>query len=104
MRLAGVLLSAITLLGLFGTGQAGAEPNVDGKAVVCGTFDRYGLNLKSARWVFDYLTDRVGETPMGAQDIIQISINVYCPQYSNAYDDLNNQFDQQQHPGNPLFN
>jgi hypothetical protein len=103
-RLVSVLLSSTALVVAFGMVQANAQPTVDGKAIVCGTFDQYGVNAKSVKWIGDYLTDRVNQTPSGAVMMIQISINMYCPNYQQAFDDLNSQLEKNQHPGNPLFN
>jgi hypothetical protein len=98
------LLSATTLLVAFGMGQANAQPNIDGKAIVCGTFDQYGVNQKSVKWIGDYLIDSKDQTPSDAVTLIQLSIINFCPNYNQAFDDLNNQLAKDQHPGNPLFN
>ena len=65
-RLASALLSSAVLVGAFGTVPANAQPTVDGKAIVCGTFDQYGVNAKSVKWIGDYLIDRANQTPSGA--------------------------------------
>jgi hypothetical protein len=103
-RLVGLLLSATVLFGVLGMGQANAQPKIDGKAIVCGTFDKYGVNLKSVKWIGDYLTDSMDQTPSGAATLIQLSIVNFCPNYSQDFDDLNSQVERDQHPGNPLFN
>lgn len=48
--------------------------------------------------------DRVNQTPSGAVMMIQISVNMYCPNYQQAFDDLNSQLEKKKHSGNPLFN
>ncbi|GAA2437989.1 hypothetical protein A7G45_00345 [Mycolicibacterium llatzerense] len=83
---------------------ANAAPSIDGKAVVCDTFDKYGVNVKSVKWIGDYLIDSKGATPSSAITLMEVAMTAYCPNYSKAFDDLNSQLAKSQHPDNPLFN
>ena len=99
----GVILCSIAFFVSTSTQQALAKPTIDGKAVVCDTFDKYGVNVQSVRWIGDYIIDNLQETPRGAVTIMQTSISLYCPNYNQAFNDLNNQLAKDQHPGNPLY-
>lgn len=99
----GVILCIVILFASLSSQQASARPTIDGKAVVCDTFDKYGVNVQSVKWIGDYIIDSLQETPRGAVTIIQTSISLYCPNYNQAFSDLNNQLAKDQHPGNPLF-
>lgn len=97
-----ICLAAVSL-GV-GAGTASAQPQIDGKAIVCDTFDQYGVNVKSVKWIGDYLIDSKNQTPSGAATLIQLSVINFCPEFTEDFDALNEQAAKDQHPGNPLFN
>jgi hypothetical protein len=101
-KVIGVFLCAATPFS-FNAAEANAQPNIDGKAVVCDTFDKYGVNMKSVKWIGDYLMDSKGQTAHGAVTIIQIEISLDCPWHSQAFDQLNDQLEKEAHPGNPFY-
>lgn len=103
-RLIGALLGSATLAGAFFIAPANADPTVDGKVIVCGTFDQYGVNEKSVKWIGDYLINRANQTPRSAVTMIQVSIAMYCPNYQQPYNDLARQLERNRYPDNPLFN
>lgn len=100
----GVALFAALSVAAVGAGHASAQPAIDGKAVVCDTFDQYGVNRQSLKWIGDFLKDRHGETPKSAAAITQLAVNHFCPQHQGALSDLGRQLERDQHPDNPLFN
>lgn len=99
-----ILCAAMLCYPVMAAGQASAQPTIDGKAVVCDTFGKYGVNVKSVKWIGDYIIDQLNQTPSGAVTTIQVAITAYCPNYQPAFDELNRQLAKNQHPGNPLYN
>lgn len=64
---------------------------------MCGTFDDHGVNLSTVEAIGDYLKDK-GSSAAVAAEMLFMSVDTWCPEYSEPLRALGQGLWDQKHP------